>query len=349
MNMKQKGSRLPKTSVLLAVASPIAVLAALCMGGLPAMAQGAVEPAAADAGNQPAGQLRFFVELKDATLADALEMVFKAAGNPAHIIDDSAKGVNISSSTFPNHDWPSIVRQLTSTYNFKFYKNEGGTWVIEPRFPQQFQQGAGGEFSSEESGSSGGRGGRGGRGGFSGGFSGGSSGSPRGGFSGSSPGGSSSSMQSGSGFGGRSNGTPTNPFGGGTRPQVNTFTNRQTLPSFGGGGAAAADSGEEKSFRILTVKHIPARGVAALFKDTETIPTEIFVMPAGGGQGGQGGFGGGQGGGGFGGQGGGGGFGGQGGGGGFGGQGGGGFGGQGGGGFGGGGGGFGGGGGGFGF
>lgn len=99
------------------------------------------------------------------------------------------------------------------------------------------------------------------------------------------------------------------------KPQVRIQAHAQTLPSFGGGGAAATDSGEEKSFRILTVKHIPARGVAYLFKDAEVIPTEIFVQPAGGGFGGQGGFGGGQGGfgGGQGGFGGGGGFGGQGG------------------------------------
>ena len=333
MNKKQKGLRSGKSGILLVVGFPAMALAALCLNGHPVSAQGAAEPAVADAGNQPAGQLRFFVELKDATLADALEMVFKAAGNPAHIIDDSAKDVNISSSTFPNHDWSSIVRQLTSTYNFKFYKNEGGTWVIEPRFPQQFQQG-GGEFSSGSSGGS--SSGRGGRGGFGGGSQGSSSSGSQGGFG----------RGPASGFNGSSSSTPANPFGGGSRPQVNTFTNRQTLPSFGGGAAAAADTGEEKSFRILTVKHIPARGVAALFKDAEVIATEVFVQPAGGG----GGFGGQQGGGGFGG----GGFGGQQGGGGFGGggfggqQGGGGFGGQqGGGGFGGGG--FGGGGGGFGF
>lgn len=79
-----------------------------------------------------------------------------------------------------------------------------------------------------------------------------------------------------------------------SKPQITIQSHAQTLPSFGG-GAAAADSGEEKSFRILTVKHIPARGVASLFKDTEIIPTEIFVQPAGGGFGG--GFGGNQGGG----------------------------------------------------
>ena len=93
-----------------------------------------------------------------------------------------------------------------------------------------------------------------------------------------------------------------------SKPQISIQSHAQTLPSFGG-TAAAADTGEEKSFRILTVKHIPARGVASLFKDAEIIATEVFVQPAGGGFGGgfggqQGGFGGQQGGfgGGFGGQ-----------------------------------------------
>ncbi len=94
-----------------------------------------------------------------------------------------------------------------------------------------------------------------------------------------------------------------------SKPQIIIQSHAQTLPSFGG-TAAAADTGEEKSFRILTVKHIPARGVASLFKDAEVIATEVFVQPAGGGFGGgfggqQGGFGGQQGGfggGGFGGQ-----------------------------------------------
>jgi hypothetical protein len=30
------------------------------------------------------------------------------------------------------------------------------------------------------------------------------------------------------------------------------------------------------------VKHIPARGVASIFKEAEIISTEIFIVPAGG-------------------------------------------------------------------
>ena len=227
-------------------------------------------------------------------------MVFKAAGNPAHIVDDSARSVNVANSTFPNHDWHSIVRQLTGTYNFKFYKNDAGTWVIEPRTPPPAANGGFGE----------------------------------GGF----PGGSSSGRGSSSGFpGGRGGGfnrgpqnnnngpqgavVPANPFGGGGRPQVRNFANPQTAPAFGGGAAGGADAGgEEKSFRILIVKHVYAGGIAALFKGAGLVPTAPFVSPGyangggnqnggGGGFGGQGGqqggFGGQQGGGGFGGGGGG--------------------------------------------
>lgn len=266
-----------------------------------------VAPAAAvgaDA-NDPAGQMRFYVDLKDATLADALEMVFKAAGNPAHIVDDSARLVNVANSTFPNHDWHSIVRQLTGIYNFKFYKNDAGTWVIEPRVPPAA---ANGGFGGE---------------GFPGGFSGSSSptgnfprgGSSSGGFPSGRGGGFNRGQQSGSPQGAI---VPANPFGSGNRPPVRNFVNPQTAPAFGAGAAGGADAGgEEKTFRILIVKHVYAGGVAALFKEAGLIPTGPFVSPgySGGGGGGQnGGFGGGGqqgGGGGFGGQqGGGGGFGG---------------------------------------
>jgi len=83
----------------------------------------------------PATTGRFLVELKDATLADALEMVFKAAGNPSHIIDDAAKEVKIASANFNNVAWDSIVRQLANQNNFLVRKNDAGTTVIEPRNP----------------------------------------------------------------------------------------------------------------------------------------------------------------------------------------------------------------------
>ena len=103
-----------------------AAMIAVSVAATAQLATAQVQPAAG--ADDPAGQMRFYVELKDATLADAMEMVFKAAGNPAHIVDDSARMVNVANSTFPNHDWHSIVRQLTSTYNFKFYKNLPSLW-----------------------------------------------------------------------------------------------------------------------------------------------------------------------------------------------------------------------------
>jgi hypothetical protein len=247
----------------------------------PAAGVGVVQPA-----GQPAGQMRFYVELKDATLADALEMVFKAAGNPSHIIDDSARMVNIANSTFPNHDWHSIVRQLTATYNFRFSRNEAGTWVIEPRTPPPPP--AGFEGSGGFSGSGGSFPGSGRRRG---------TGSGPGTFPGAAPGGAFGNpvgSQPGANV-------PANPFGGGNRPAVRNFANPQTAPAFGGGaaGGAATDS-EEKTFRILTVKHVYVGGIAGMFKGTGIIPTAPFVSPGfangGGGIGGKnqgGGFGGG--------------------------------------------------------
>jgi hypothetical protein len=249
-----------------------------------------IVPAAPGVAAPAAGQLRFFVELKDATLADALEMVFKAAGNPAHIVDDSARNVNIASSTFPNHDFHSIIRQLTATYNFKFYKNDAGTWVIEPRQPPPPEPGSfGGEGSGSPS--------------FGGGFPG--QGTGPGAFPGARPGGGfgrgGSSMGGGSmGSGSMSprGGVPATPFGNTSRPRVQNFANPQAAPAFGAGAGAGADAGgEEKSFRLLTVKHVYVGGIAALFKEAKSIPTQPFVSPMtnsgfggqGGGFGGQGG------------------------------------------------------------
>lgn len=76
----------------------------------------------------------------------------------------------------------------------------------------------------------------------------------------------------------------------------------QTAPAFGGGADAG---GEEKTFRILTVKHVYVGGIAALFKGAGLIPTGPFVSPGSRGGGGNNQGGGGFGGGGFGGGGGG--------------------------------------------
>jgi len=97
-------------------------------------AQGAAEPGTVTA----TGGGRLYVELRDATLADALEMIFKAAGNPSHIIDESAKYRTIPFQTWENKQWDEIVRVLANLYDFKYYRDQqSGTYIIEPRVVPQ--------------------------------------------------------------------------------------------------------------------------------------------------------------------------------------------------------------------
>ena len=103
------------------------------LGGAMVLAQSA--PAVAQSTITPGGNGRFYVELKDASLADALEMVFKASGNPAHIIDEAAKSVYIASITLPNATADAVIRQLANQNNFLVKKNSAGATVIEPRAP----------------------------------------------------------------------------------------------------------------------------------------------------------------------------------------------------------------------
>jgi hypothetical protein len=108
-------------------------VAALLVAG--ALLVSAPQQAQAQGTVNPVGGGRFFVELKDASLADALELVFKAAGNTSYIIDDYAKDINIAAITFNNVQWDSIIRQLANQNNFLVRRNETGTYVIEPRTP----------------------------------------------------------------------------------------------------------------------------------------------------------------------------------------------------------------------
>jgi hypothetical protein len=86
----------------------------------------------------PAGGGRLYVELRDASLADALEMIFKASGNPSHIIDESAKYTMIPFQPWENKEWDEIIRVLANLYNFKFYRDtQSGTYIIEPRVVPQ--------------------------------------------------------------------------------------------------------------------------------------------------------------------------------------------------------------------
>lgn len=92
-------------------------------------------PALAQASITPTSPGRFYIELKDATLADALELIFKAADNPSHIIDESAQAVKIGDFTLSNIAWDSAVRELANQNGYKVSRNESGAFLIEPRTP----------------------------------------------------------------------------------------------------------------------------------------------------------------------------------------------------------------------
>lgn len=109
--------------------APLCALIAFGFGiacALPAHAQNSITPTAPG---------RFYIELKDASLSDALELIFKAADNPSHIIDESAQKVNIGDFTLTNITWDSAVRQLANQNGFKVSRNDSGAYVIEPRVP----------------------------------------------------------------------------------------------------------------------------------------------------------------------------------------------------------------------
>ena len=80
----------------------------------------------------PNSEARFSVDIKDANLLDALELVFIAAGNPSRNIDASARSVKLGTVSFKNQPWRDIVRTLTSLNKFKFSKRDG-VWLVEPR------------------------------------------------------------------------------------------------------------------------------------------------------------------------------------------------------------------------
>lgn len=221
----------------------------------PAHAQNAVTPGIG-------GRLSV-VELKDTTLADALEMVFQAAGNPSHIIDEQAQMVPIQAYSLTNIAWDAAVRNLAQLNGYKVSRNPSGTYLIEPRVIPSFD---GSSFP-------------------------GSSGFDRTSGSSSSSSGSSSSFQGG----------PPNPFlrnrgSGSTNMRSNgslrTSANSQTRPNIGGrGGGTALDPNEGKDYKIIIVRHIYAGGLAQLFGNSSVIRTQDFVSPgqSGGGSSGGGG------------------------------------------------------------
>lgn len=85
---------------------------------------------------------RFSVDLKDATLRDALELVFQAAGNPSHIIDPAASQVRIGAVSFKDQEWRDIVRTLANLNKFRF-RRESGAWIVDPRSSAQRSRGFG--------------------------------------------------------------------------------------------------------------------------------------------------------------------------------------------------------------
>lgn len=82
-----------------------------------------------------AGEARLVVDLRDASLDDALNMIFKAVGDPTHSIDPAAKTFNIG--TYHNQEpkaWNDIVRTLANMGNFSMRRDPGdGSWRIELR------------------------------------------------------------------------------------------------------------------------------------------------------------------------------------------------------------------------
>jgi hypothetical protein len=227
---------------------------------------GAVLPLARPAAAQSAvttgaGGRLSVVELRDTSLADALEMIFKSAGNPSHIIDDSAQYVPIPSVTLNNIAWDAAVRNLANLNNFKVSRNESGAWLVEPRAPLMLD----GQMTGED-------------------------GMPFGPLG-------SGSMMPGSPLGSGGSMMPSNPFGsrpmspgGFARPSIRTFANSQTRPNTGAGrGGNASNPNEGKDYRVIVVRHIYAGGLARLFANATVIDTESFVSPAAsGGNGGSG-------------------------------------------------------------
>ncbi|MEO6907564.1 MAG: tail fiber domain-containing protein [Abditibacteriaceae bacterium] len=80
----------------------------------------------------PVSNNRYYIELKDVSLGDALELIFKAAGNPDHRIDEAAKQYFISSLTLTNVDWYDAVMQLVNSKGFKLTRPDGNTYVVNP-------------------------------------------------------------------------------------------------------------------------------------------------------------------------------------------------------------------------
>lgn len=182
------------------------------------------------------------VEIKDATLYDAINLVFRSAGVALPIQDDSAKAVVVPDIVRTNIAWDDLIRQLAPSKDWRFYKGPSGQYIIEPRAPQAIPGQEGAPFGSPGS------------------------------FPGTVP-----SNPFGGGFNRRR--TQASPL---VRPAVETQANSQTRPRVpGAGGRAGAGTGatgEPLQYRPIIINHVYAGGIALLFGGF-AIPTEIFVTP----------------------------------------------------------------------
>ena len=220
------------------------------------------------------------VEIKDATLKDALELIFKSAGVNNYLIDDAAAAVPIPDMVRQNISGVDLARQLVRNGDFILARNNDGYYTVRPRNPLPLGGENPGEFP--------------GAGGFPGGF-------PRNNPRGSQGGVSNVPSNPFGSFGGRPGAPRTNarPL---ITPTVETRANSQTRPRVPGGGGAAGRTGGTgpEKFTSIIVRHVYVGGIASLFNNSSVIKTEKFVTPGGRNLGGGnqgGGFGGNQGGG----------------------------------------------------
>lgn len=227
----------------------------LCiLGGALVLSQ--VRPASAQSTITPGGNGRFYVELKDATLADALEMIFKASGNPAHIIDESAKQVKIGSISYPNIAPDNVIRQLANDNNFLVKKNSSGATVIEPRAPvvQPGNPGMPGMMPGAP----------------------GMPGAPV-------PGGRPAVPANPFGVSLEGGAAPTTlayaQFGGNNRGGNNRGGNNRGGNNRGGNSRNRTEFNKDGKYQLLIVRHVYAGGIARLFVNGDVIPTELLVYP----------------------------------------------------------------------
>ena len=227
------------------------LLAGLLLGGMlwipgVAHAQNNVTPATG-------GRLAV-VDIKDATLKDALDLVFDSVGIKSRSIDASAAAVVVPDLVRSNIAWDDLVRSLCLTYNYRFSRNRDGLYVIEPRVPVGLNPDGSATGATP--------------GGFPG-----ASGRPGGGVS--------SAPANPFGFGGAPQGT-TNRGNRLVVPEVQTLSNAQTTPRGGrgrGGNTRGTGTNPLLKYTPIIVRHVYSGGIARLFNGGEVITTAAFVSP----------------------------------------------------------------------